>query len=210
MPDRSDAILEAAIASVVTAVADQGYAVVPQFLPAAAVSALRSECLSRWRAGELGAAGIGRAAQRQQRSEIRGDHILWLDAGTAAPPVAAYLRVLERLRRVMNESLLLGLFELEGHFAVYPPGAFYRRHLDRFSDDDARVLTCILYLNDGWVADDGGQLRIYLDTGEPPSHLDVLPCGGTFVSFLSADFPHEVLPARRERMAITGWLRRRA
>jgi SM-20-related protein len=118
--------------------------------------------------------------------------------------------VLERLRRVMNESLLLGLFELEGHFAVYPPGAFYRRHLDRFSDDDARVLTCILYLNDGWVADDGGQLRIYLDTGEPPSHLDVLPCGGTFVSFLSADFPHEVLPARRERMAITGWLRRRA
>ena len=32
---------------------------------------------------------------------------------------------------------------------------------------------------------------------------------GTFVAFLSADFEHEVLPARRERLALAGWFRRR-
>ncbi len=118
--------------------------------------------------------------------------------------------VLEQLRLAVNESLLVGLFEFEGHFAVYPPGTFYRRHLDRFSDHDARVLTCILYLNEDWDADDGGQLRIHSDAIAPAAQLDVLPEGGTFVGFLSAEFPHEVLPARCERMAITGWFRRRA
>jgi SM-20-related protein len=209
MSDASDASLEAAIASAAAAVTNRGYAVVPRFLPARNVAALREECLSRWRAGELGRAGIGRAAGQQRRTEIRGDHILWLDEASGTPPVAAYLGALERLRRAMNESLLLGLFEFEGHFAVYPPGTFYRRHLDRFSDDDARVLTCILYLNDDWVPEDGGQLRVHFDAAEPPASCDVLPSGGTLVMFLSADFPHEVLPARRERMAITGWFRRR-
>jgi SM-20-related protein len=27
--------------------------------------------------------------------------------------------------------------------------------------------------------------------------------------FLSADLPHEVLPASRERLSLTGWFRRR-
>jgi SM-20-related protein len=40
--------------------------------------------------------------------------------------------------------------------------------------------------------------------------LDVLPEGGTLVAFLSERFQHEVLPARRERLALTGWFRRRA
>lgn len=198
------------IVAAVAGVAERGYVVLPHFLPAVAVAALRTECLARWRGGELAAAGIGRAAQHQRRVEIRGDHLLWLDEAAATPPVAAYLAILERLRLAMNESLLLGLFEFEGHFAVYPPGSLYRRHLDRFGDDDARVLSCILYLNDDWGGDDGGRLRIHFDAVEPPSQLDVLPQGGTFVGFLSADFPHEVLPARRERMAITGWFRRRA
>ncbi len=39
--------------------------------------------------------------------------------------------------------------------------------------------------------------------------IDVMPQAGTFVAFLAADFDHEVLPARRERASLTGWLRRR-
>jgi SM-20-related protein len=38
---------------------------------------------------------------------------------------------------------------------------------------------------------------------------DVLPEGGTLVAFLADRFPHEVLPATRERLAFTGWYRRR-
>ena len=38
---------------------------------------------------------------------------------------------------------------------------------------------------------------------------DVLPVAGTLVCFLSDRFDHEVLPATRERLALTGWFRRR-
>jgi len=91
------------------------------------------------------------------------------------------------------------------HYALYPPGAGYARHRDRFRDDDARVLSCVLYLNHGWTSDDGGALRLYVDDRA----IDVMPQAGTFVAFLAADFDHEVLPARRERASLTGWLRRR-
>jgi SM-20-related protein len=97
--------------------------------------------------------------------------------------------------------------DFEGHYAIYPPGARYERHRDRFRDDDARVLSCVLYLNDAWHASDGGALRLYLPHDET---LDVLPEAGTFVAFLSAELDHEVRPASRERAAITGWFRRRA
>ena len=35
-----------------------------------------------------------------------------------------------------------------------------------------------------------------------------MPEGGTLVCFLSDRFHHEVLPARRERLSITGWFTR--
>jgi SM-20-related protein len=38
----------------------------------------------------------------------------------------------------------------------------------------------------------------------------VQPEGGTLACFLSADFEHEVLPAARPRLSLTGWFRRRA
>ena len=37
----------------------------------------------------------------------------------------------------------------------------------------------------------------------------VLSEAGTLVVFLSADVPHEVLPATRDRLSLTGWFRRR-
>jgi SM-20-related protein len=104
----------------------------------------------------------------------------------------------------------LGLFELEAHFAVYAPGAAYPTHVDRLRGDDARVLSVVLYLNADWRAADGGALRLYLEgTGRAP-RVDVLPCGGTLVAFLSERFAHEVLPAWRERLSLAGWFRRRA
>jgi SM-20-related protein len=37
----------------------------------------------------------------------------------------------------------------------------------------------------------------------------VSPCAPTLVAFLSERFEHEVLPARRERLSLTGWFGRR-
>ena len=58
----------------------------------------------------------------------------------------------------------------------------------------------------GWQAEHGGALRLYLADGRED---DVLPQAGTLALFLSSEMPHEVLPATRERLSLTGWFRRR-
>ena len=88
------------------------------------------------------------------------------------------------------------------HFALYPPGAFYKRHLDAFKERNARKISLILYLNQDWQVTDGGQLRMYL----PEQRLDISPLGGRLVCFRSELIEHEVLPAKRDRLSITGWL----
>jgi len=64
-------------------------------------------------------------------------------------------------------------------------------------------------LNQDWTREDGGELRLHLDAGETGNFEDVLPVGGTLVTFLSARFAHEVLPAKRERLSLAGWFRTR-
>jgi SM-20-related protein len=117
---------------------------------------------------------------------------------------------MDSLRQALNRELLLGLEELEAHFALYPPGAGYARHRDRFRDDDARVLSTVFYLNPDWREADGGALRLHLPACAPVAHRDFFPVAGTLVVFLSADFEHEVLPASRDRLSIAGWMRRTA
>jgi SM-20-related protein len=194
-------------AHIVTTLADYGWCVVPGFLPEAETAALREECLQAHAAGGFHAAGVGRGAALA-RSEIRGDHILWVDETNTGPTLHGVLDRFESLRLAVNESLFLGLFDLETHFAVYPPGGGYQRHLDRFRDDDRRSLTVILYLNEpDWREEDGGLLRFWPDPETAP--LEILPAGGTLVTFLSDRFWHEVLPANRQRLSLTGWFRRR-
>ena len=197
MPTRSDALIEG--------LAARGHAVVRDAIPADVVAGLRerAQCLDR--TGAFAMAGVGRADARTQRSHIRGDRIAWLPESPDNVAERAIRKWLEALRVRCNRELLLGLADLEAHYAIYPAGARYARHRDRFRDDDARVVSCVLYLNVAWTADDGGALRLYTDDGA----IDVAPDGGSFVAFLSADFEHEVLPARRERLALTGWFRRR-
>jgi len=135
--------------------------------------------------------------------------VRWLDPPGATPSERRYFELMERLRQSLNRELTLGLFGLEAHLALYPPGARYRCHLDQFRDEGDRVLSTSLYLNPGWAAEDEGFLRLYLEGPESPPFEDVLPVGGTLVCFLSAELHHEVLPSRRERLAATGWFTRR-
>ncbi len=203
----SAAIAESsALDRICAGIAEQGIAVEADFLPAAAIAAMAAEARQREAAGQFRPAGVGHDAQRVERSAIRGDRIAWLDADDPSPAMQPAAQALARLRLALNAALFLGLFAFEGHYAIYPRGAFYRRHRDRFQDDDARVLSCVLYLNEDWSPEHGGALRIHV---EGDGRCDVLPVGGTLVCFLSERFEHEVLPATRERLALTGWFRRR-
>jgi SM-20-related protein len=189
------------------AIEEEGFAVTNDFLPAGAIAALARDARNRDAAGEFQDAGVGRGGARRQRSDIRGDRIAWLDESEVNAATRPWWSALERLRVALNQALFLGLFCFEGHYAIYPPGAFYKRHRDCFRGDDERILSCVLYLNESWTEADGGALRIYVDGG---TTRDILPLGGTLVCFLSDRFEHEVLPATRERLALTGWFRRRA
>ncbi|MFK3774727.1 2OG-Fe(II) oxygenase [Pseudomonas sp. NPDC089406] len=193
------------LSAIVDDLATRGWSQQTLFLPDALSRALAAECRRRYAEGELNPAGVGRGTAQEVREAIRGDQIQWLDPGESAP-CDQYLGAMDSLRQAINQGLFLGLEDFECHFALYPPGAFYRRHLDRFRDDDRRMVSAVYYLNENWQPADGGQLRMFLE-GEQVH--DVQPVAGTLVVFLSGDVPHEVLAAGRERLSLTGWFRRR-
>jgi len=191
---------------IVDDITGHGWSVAPDFLPQDAIVRLAKETRQLSQNGGLRPAAIGKGGERSVNPGIRSDSIHWLEEDSLTPPQRLYFDRLEELRLAANRYLQLGLFEFEGHLAAYPPGTFYRKHIDRFQNDSLRTLTTILYLNPDWRTEDGGQMRLYLD-GE--QFLDVLPQGGILVTFLSDRFWHEVLPAKRERLSLTGWFKTR-
>jgi len=187
---------------------NQGYSVSPNFLSPDECRVLAAECVTLREQGEFHRAGTGRGEMHDVRTEIRSDEIRWLEPDDCGPNQGAYLELMTAYLQLLNRELFLALVEFECFCAVYPPGSFYQRHLDQFRGVEQRTITAILYLNENWQQSDGGQLRIFLneETGET---LEVLPEAGTFVTFLSAEYWHEVLPAERDRLSITGWFKTR-
>jgi SM-20-related protein len=190
---------DAQLAPIASAIEKSSFCVVDGLLSAASCAALRTQ-LQR-RADEFEAAKIGRAHGSVRDEAVRGDFRLWLDQHDAS--CAEYFTAMHAIMLALNRSLFLGLRTLEAHFARYPVGARYQRHRDRFRDDDARVLSSVLYLNQYWQASHAGELMLYLASGDQR----IEPIEGRLVLFLS-ELEHEVLPARHERYSIAGWMRR--
>lgn len=188
--------------------ADRGFTIRQGLFDDEYLRALAAEAREAWADGEYHRAGVGREVDL--RSEIRSDHVLWLDPAAPTDLQQRYLDFIGELRLEIARELFLPLREFEAHFTVYPPGAFYKRHLDQFQHQPHRMVSCLLYLNEDWHLNDGGELCIF----EPPDEdgdereILVLPEFGTFVAFLSDRIEHEVRPTRRERLSLTGWLRR--
>lgn len=169
---------------------------------------LAAECSARWAGGEFHRAGVGRGTGLAIREDVRHDDVLWLDRGSAGPAQDRWLDAIEEMRLAMNRGLFLGLQGYEGHFAIYPIGGYYKPHLDQHENTQSRIITAILYLNDGWEKGDGGELKLWTTPGDKEGAFELIePRLGTLVLFRAADFWHEVLPANRTRMSITGWLR---
>jgi len=196
----SDALLD----RIADELADTGYCVLPRALPETLTESLH-RYLTHLGDADFRRAGIGRDQEHQLDRHVRSDEIRWL--APEQPEEAAYLQWMEALRLGINRRLMMGLFDYECHFARYPEGAFYRRHLDAFQGRTNRVLSTVYYLNRDWHTDNGGELLIYADDRATVPVERVAPEWGTLVVFLSDRFPHEVLPARRERLSVTGWFR---
>lgn len=182
--------------------ADKSYAIIDNFLTTEEVDQILTLPHFNQHEQFFKKAGIGKNADLQINEAIRGDYILWLDKNTAPPAAVVYLNRLNELIQYLNRSLFLSMKDYEVHMTVYPVGTYYKRHLDQFKKDDHRKLSVICYLNKNWKEDEGGQLRIYTES----ESLDVLPVAGRLVCFRSDVLEHEVLPATRQRLSLTGWI----
>jgi SM-20-related protein len=182
-----------------------GISVRDQFLAPSQIRALADCARLRRARGDFQAARIGSDRSLQRREDIRGDSICWI-APPLWPAEQALLGELERLRLELNREAWLGLFELELHYAWYPPGAGYARHVDQPQGRAPRRVSLVLYLNEDWTPAAGGELRIF-DAAD--GHRDIEPMAGRLVCFLTPGREHAVLPTQRDRLSVSGWFRAR-
>ena len=200
----ADWLAETWLDEAAAALARAGWWSSDQAVPEPLIADLLQDMQALIEADALERAGVGRETDFQINHSVRGDRILWLNGQRPAP--ARYLNLAEHVRQALNRRLFLGLFEYEAHYAHYPPGAFYRRHVDSFRGAANRVLSTVTYLNTDWQPGDGGELVLYATEGDGVL-AQIAPKAGRLVIFLSEEIPHEVLPAQRDRFSIAGWYR---
>lgn len=175
-------------------------------LPEGLLSALQREVSTLNNTDAMDRAGVGRGADLVQDHRVRRDKIAWLD-GVTEPQGLLFL-VFDTLMAGLNQRLFLGLKRYEAHYATYQPGDFYKRHVDSFRGRSSRMVSLVMYLNEEWGIEDGGELRLFHPENEDLPIGLVRPKAGRAVLFLSEEIPHEVLPAHRTRFSIACWFRR--
>ena len=184
---------------------NKGYGICDNFIDLSFAAELKNHLLKKYDEGFFKKASIGKGSNNQQNQEIRNDSILWIDADSTDLPEKKILDLLDEFMNYLNRTCFTGLNNFEIHYACYPIGSFYKKHLDSFHQDKSRFYSFILYLNENWYENNGGQLKIYPDKSES---IEILPIAGRAVCFPSQSLIHEVLPANLPRMSITGWLRK--
>lgn len=186
---------------------NQQYSIVDDFFLMEEVENLRSSLLDKYDEEDFKKAAIGNQFNELIVRAIRGDFIFWIDEKLANEKEKEFFKKIEHFTNYLNRTCFLGIQEREFHYALYPEGTFYKRHLDTFQNDDSRKLSLVCYLNDeDWLLEYGGELVIYKD-GE--DDIKVYPLKGRMVVFESQILEHEVKPVKQERLSITGWLKTR-
>jgi len=188
----------------------QHYSISDQFFSAETVSLLRQSLLLKHEQERFKKAAIGNRVNEVIVKSIRGDQILWIDESLANRAEKLFFDHINDLVTYLNRTCYLGILHREFHYALYPKGTFYKRHLDTFKNDDRRKLSMVCYLNDeNWQPENGGELVIYFDHNGNETSKTIYPMPGRMVIFESQILEHEVKPVETERLSITGWLKTR-
>ncbi|MCB0454507.1 MAG: 2OG-Fe(II) oxygenase [Aequorivita sp.] len=193
--------------SIIDDLLQQQYSIINDFFSSEEVEVLRNSLLAKYDADRFKKSAIGNRTNEEIDKTIRGDFILWMDEKNANEAELLFFGKINELVNYLNKTCFLGILQKEFHYAVYPKGTFYKRHLDTFQNDDRRKLSLVCYLNEeGWPRENGGELTIYTEKED----LDVLPLPGRVVIFESQILEHEVKVVKAsERLSITGWLKTR-
>ncbi|MDR0229604.1 MAG: 2OG-Fe(II) oxygenase [Flavobacteriaceae bacterium] len=185
------------------------YSVIDGFFTTEEIDLLRANLKLKRELQNFKSAAIGNQENAQVVSEIRGDSILWLDEEYADEVEQMYFNRINTFLTYVNRTCYLGLQEGEFHYACYPQGTFYKKHLDVFQNDSRRSLSVVLYLNeDTWTPAYGGELALYLkDENGKEYEENVYALPGRLVIFDSKTIEHEVKMVHQTRYSITGWLK---
>jgi Rps23 Pro-64 3,4-dihydroxylase Tpa1-like proline 4-hydroxylase len=149
-------------------------------------------------------AGVGNETVMDTKQQMRGDKIYWMDKSHDNAFEQQFLKQVESFIERLNSTCYTGINGYEFHYAVYGQGTGYKRHKDQFKNDSNRKYSLINYLNNNWLEADGGQLLVY----QNDDVQKIQPQAQTAVFFKSDEMEHEVVKANRNRMSITGWLKR--
>ena len=190
---------------------NQKYSISDFFFSEQETKQLRESIIQQDNNQDFHQAAVGNAQNEQIVKSVRGDKIRWIDESQQTETEEIFFSKINHFIDYLNQTCYMGIDESEFHYAVYPEGTFYQKHIDAFKNDDRRTLSIVLYLNDEeWKDDFGGQLALYLPKDDgTENELNVLPLAGRLAVFDSKTIPHEVKKVNRPRYSITGWLKTR-
>jgi SM-20-related protein len=191
---------------IISDIAKQQFSVINDFFSYDEVNLLRESLIQRHVEDGFKKAAIGNRLNENIEKSIRGDLILWMDEAKANDNEKLFFSKINSLVSYLNKTCFLGILHKEFHYAIYPQGTFYKRHIDTFQNDDRRKLSFVCYLNESdWLPENGGELVLYFNDHEKI----IYPLAGRVVIFESQLIEHEVKPVKTERLSITGWLKTR-
>ena len=143
---------------------EQDYVVIDDFIPESLYQQIRSHFLEKLAQDTFDKAGIGALGLNTIKKEVRGDFTYWLD-NDKDTELASFYELKDELIFVMKRYCFLSIADSEFHYAFYPPGAHYEAHVDQFSERNNRLISFVMYLNEGWQKGDGGELKIFEKDG---------------------------------------------
>jgi len=165
---------------------------------------LKQNLLELLNQNKLKEAGTGNNVLVSHDKAVRSDLIYWLDRAHNNEYENDFFDQIDDFVKYLNRSCYAGINGYEFHYSLYEVGSFYQKHLDQFNNNPSRKYSMISYLNDDWQESDGGQLMIYQNY----NNKKVSPTQGKTVFFKSNELQHEVLVTQKQRMSVTGWLKR--
>ncbi|AIT10040.1 oxidoreductase [Candidatus Francisella endociliophora] len=181
---------------------NKGFCIIDNWLTIDETIKLREELTNFYQADYFRKSAIGNRLNESLERTIRSDFICWIDETKYAK---SFFEKINEFIEYINKTCFAGIVTKEFHYAMYPKGSFYKKHLDTFQNDDRRTISIVCYLNENWNDSFGGQLKLYLDN----ENLQIFPTNGKIVLFDSKKIEHEVLPVliENQRLSITGWLK---
>lgn len=195
---------------IISGLLEDQYCIVEDFFNAEEVRLIRNTLLEKYDEDNFKKAAIGNRLNETIEKRVRGDFILWINENDGVETEKLFFNKINSLVTYLNKTCFLGLLQKEFHYAVYPEGTFYKRHLDTFQNDDRRKLSLVCYLNDeDWKPENGGELVIYKEENGIEVAKKIFPLPGRVVIFESQILEHEVKPVKTTRLSITGWLKTR-